>query len=522
MGKDNSRKQGKVWLVGAGPGDYGLMTLKGRDVLGKADVIVYDALVGSSILSMMPDDAEKIYAGKRSSHHSMNQEEINRILLDKALEGNNVVRLKGGDPFVFGRGGEELELLKEHGVPYEVVPGVTSAFAVPAYAGIPVTHRDFCSSVHVVTGHRRKDHTYDIDFAALAEAGGTIIFLMGISSLPVLMKGLMSGGMDPDTPAAVVEKGTTASQRVISATVGTLEEAVRKAEVKMPAVIVAGDVAALSQDFGWLHELPLSGVRAVVTRPKELSSGLALMLREKGAEVIELPAISIEPVSENDALTEAIRKARQSRYEWIVFTSPSGVRIFMDELMKSYDIRAIAYSRIAAIGKGTEKELRKYGIKADMLPSKYDGKTLGMQLAGYLRKGDRVLIPRARIGNKELTEELSRVKGVTVDDIATYDTVYTSQSWFDADAAFADPHTYALFTSASTVRGFAHAYPELDYRKVNAVCIGEQTAAEAEKRRMKTFVSEEATLEALCTCLEEAARGQKIKEYYQAADAEQN
>ena len=503
------KKNGKVWLVGAGPGDYGLMTIKGREVLRQADVVVYDALIGGSILSMIPEQAEKIYVGKRSGNHAMKQEAINKVLLDKAMQGCKVVRLKGGDPFVFGRGGEELELLRENDIPYEVVPGVTSAFAVPAYAGIPVTHRDFCSSVHVITGHRRKDHTYDIDFAALAEGGGTIIFLMGISSLPVLMNGLMSGGMDPDTPAAVIEKGTTASQRIITSTVEGLADAAREAGVMMPAVIVAGEVTSLAQDYNWLDKLPLSGVKAVVTRPRELSSGLASMLRTRGAEVVELPTISIEPVQDGQLIDDAVRGIRNSRYEWLVFTSPSGVRVFMDRIMEKYDIRILAYSRIAAIGRGTEKELLRYGVRADLVPSVYDGRTLGSQLAVQLRKGDRVLIPRTRIGSHELIEELLRVKGVQIEDIPTYDTVYTGQDWFDAESEFDDPHTFALFTSASTVRGFVHAYPHMNYRKVRAVCIGKQTAAEAGKHGMKVAVSDEATLESLCAKLEEVKNGKR-------------
>jgi uroporphyrinogen III methyltransferase/synthase len=210
----SGRERGKVWLVGAGPGDYGLMTIKGREVLSEADVVVYDALIGDSIMPMIPESAELIYAGKRSGAHTLRQDEINDVLLDKAMQGLNVVRLKGGDPFVFGRGGEELDLLVRNGIAYEIVPGVTSAFAVPAYAGIPVTHRDYCSSVHVITGHRRRDHnndyTLDINFDSLAKCGGTLVFLMGISSLPLIVKGLLDAGMDPDTPAAIVEKGTTA------------------------------------------------------------------------------------------------------------------------------------------------------------------------------------------------------------------------------------------------------------------------------------------------------------------------
>ena len=443
------------------------------------------------------------------THSSAAESEINKLLLEKAQQGLKVVRLKGGDPFVFGRGGEELELLKKNGIPYEVVPGVTSAFAVPAYAGIPVTHRDHCSSVHVVTGHRRKDHTYDIDFAALAEAGGTIVFLMGISSLPVLMNGLMGGGLDPETPAAVIEKGTTAAQRTISSTVEGLAEAAKKAKVVMPAIIVVGEVAALSEDFSWLEDLPLAGVRAVVTRPRELSSGLAKMLREKGAEAIELPTIRIEAAEENPVIDEAIKGLRKSGYEWVVFTSPSGVRVFMDRLLEKYDLRMLAYCSIAAIGKGTERELLKYGIRPDMIPTVYDGRTLGAQLAVLLRKGDRVLIPRARLGNPELIEELSRVRGVHIDDVTTYDTKYVTQEWFDADAEFDDPHTFALFTSASTVRGFVNAYKGMNFRKVRAVCIGKQTAAEAKRCGMGVCVSDEATLESLCAKLEEVSKAVK-------------
>ena len=502
--KTNSNNKGKVWLVGAGPGDRGLMTLKGKDVLERAEVVVYDALVGSGILAMMPPEAEKIYVGKRSGRHTLVQGDINRLLLEKALEGKRVVRLKGGDPFLFGRGGEELELLKENGVPYEIVPGITSAFAVPAYAGIPVTHRDKCSSVHVITGHKRKDHSYDIDFEGLVKAGGTLVFLMGISSLPVITEGLLGAGMDPAAPAAIVEKGTTAAQRTITAPLSELEKTAAEAQASAPAVIIVGGTAALADEFSWRDLLPLSGVRAIVTRPKELSSGLAVLLREKGAEVTELPAIEIAS-TESDRLAEAVQRLSDGGYEWIVFTSPSGVRVFMDVLLKDNDVRALACSKIAVIGQGTQKELLKYGLRADMIPSKYDGKTLGTELAALLSEGDRVLIPRARIGNRELTDELAKVPGITVDDIPTYDTIYTSQDWFDAGEAFRDGRTYALFTSASTVRGFTEAYPGTDFTEVPAVCIGEMTAKEAGKHGMKIYVAEKATLEALVEALEKAA-----------------
>ena len=494
---------GKVWLVGAGPGDAALLTVKGREVLSRADVVVYDALIGGGILSCAPDSAEMIYAGKRSGNHALKQSEINRLLLDKALEGKNVVRLKGGDPFVFGRGGEELELLRENGIPYEIVPGVTSAFAVPAYAGIPVTHRDFCSSVHVITGHRRKDNTHNIDFVALTEGGGTLVFLMGVSSLPVIANGLLSAGMEPDTPAAIIEKGTTASQRTILSSLEDLEKTAKAEKVKMPAVIVIGDVAGLAETFEWRSLLPLSGVRAVVTRPKELSSRLSAMLRDRGAEVIELPTINIVPATDSNDFTQAVVDLTAGRYEWVVFTSPSGVRIFMDKLFELSDIRAMAFCRVACIGKGSQQELLKYGIRADLVPSVYDGAHLGRELSRKLRDGDRVLIPRARIGNQELVDEISSVNGVKVADIATYDTEYRSFDWFDCEETFSDPDTYAVFTSASTVRGFVNGSGLKDHMSVKAVCIGKQTAAEAEKYGMKTYVSEEATLESLADKLTE-------------------
>ncbi|MBR3394861.1 MAG: uroporphyrinogen-III C-methyltransferase [Firmicutes bacterium] len=245
--------KGKVWLVGAGPGDPGLFTIKGREVLQQADVVVYDALISQEILDLIPGQTRRIFAGKRSGHHFLPQEETNRVLLDEALAGNNVVRLKGGDPFLFGRGGEELELLAENGVPFEVVPGVTSAFAVPAYNGIPVTHRDYCSSVHIVTGHRRKDRSIDIDFEALVRTKGTLIFLMGIAALADLCSGLLRAGMDPDMPAAVLEKGTTKEQRRIAATVGTLETACKEACVQTPAILIVGKVCELADTFSWFE-----------------------------------------------------------------------------------------------------------------------------------------------------------------------------------------------------------------------------------------------------------------------------
>ena len=495
---------GKVWLVGAGPGDRGLMTLRGREVLEQADVVVYDALVGPGVLSMIPEKARLIFAGKRSSNHFMKQSETNRVLLEEALAGNRVVRLKGGDPFLFGRGGEELELLVEHGVPFEIVPGVTSAFAVPAYNGIPVTHRDYCSSVHVITGHRREGEAYDIDFEALARTGGTLIFLMGIAALPDIMGGLMAAGMDGDTPAAVLEKGTTARQRRVLATVATLENACAAAKVQTPAIIVVGKVCALAEQFAWYERRPLSGARVIVTRPRQLVSGLAGLLRQQGAEVLELPAIRTAPVADRAPVLEAIRRLESHGYDWLVFTRPTGVKVFMDLLAEESDLRSLSGVKLAVIGEGSRKALRQYGLRADFLPSVYDGETLGRELRDTAKPGERMLIARAAIGNPELIRELG--DGFEVTDLATYDTFYEKSPVLDA-AALIDGGDidFCVFTSASTVRGFAAVAEGADLTKVNAVCIGRQTAAEAEKRGMRVWISEKATLEALVECVKRAA-----------------
>ncbi|MBQ9031588.1 MAG: uroporphyrinogen-III C-methyltransferase [Parasporobacterium sp.] len=494
---------GKVWLVGAGPGKKDLLTLRGKEILEQADVVVYDALVGKELLGLIPESARRIYAGKRSGNHALKQEETNRILLEEAQKGNRVVRLKGGDPFLFGRGGEELELLEEHGIPFEVVPGVTSAFSVPAYCGIPVTHRDYCSSVHVITGHKRQGQDYGIDFRALAETRGTLIFLMGIESLPVICQGLLTAGMGPSTPAAVLEKGTTARQRRISSDLMHLQETCRERKVQTPAIIVVGQVCTLAERFAWYEKKPLAGVRAVVTRPRELSSRLSEMLREEGAEVWEIPAIRLVP--DPEAVRQAFQELEQGSVDWIVFTSPSGVRIFMDQLLQERDIRILAGAKIAVIGTGSEKELRAYGLKADFVPSVYDGATLGRELAEKLQEGAHVLIPRAAIGNRELTEELGRIPKVCITEIAAYDTLYEASPVYDLkELILQEEFDYAVFTSASTVRGFAAAARGADLKKVQAICIGPQTAAAAKELGMRIRVAAKATLPDLVECVKKA------------------
>lgn len=619
---------GKVWLVGAGPGDRGLFTIKGLEVLQNAEVVVYDALVGDEVLTLIPEQAEKINVGKRAGHHRMVQEKINQTLLEQALAGRRVVRLKGGDPFLFGRGGEELELLAENNIPYEVVPGVTSAFAVPAYNGIPVTHRDFTASVHIITGHRRasgnthsiglaeasrkenaisetglgktaaaaSDITSDteessdsddsdglgIDYEALVRTRGTLIFLMGLSTLPVIMKGLLGAGISPDTPAAVLEKGTTAGQRRILATVATLEEKTKEAQIQPPAIIVVGEVCRLADSFTWAEKRPLAGKKILLTRPKELISGMASRLRKMGAEVLELPAIETLPIDPNPALDQCLEQYLQPEnmpaenmltqntpaentpaekvhaenmpagsaqggaaggLDWIVFTSPTGVRIFMDRFLEDHDIRSLAGIRFAVIGEGSAKKIRQYGIRPDFMPSVYEGETLGRELADKIRqeRGEstgysgtctdtakaanaaeagettqekiqekiqgktgageapvRILIPRAAIGSRELVEELKKAGNVDILDVPTYNTEYVTAGIVDARAQVENGEIdYAVFTSASTVRGFGAVMKDADLSKIKAICIGRQTRAAADAQGMETRMSERATLDAL-------------------------
>ena len=492
-----NKAMGKVWLVGAGPGDAGLFTRKGYDVLQQADVVVYDALVGDGVLTCVPRGARTIDVGKRAANHTMPQEQISQVLLDEALAGNKVVRLKGGDPFMFGRGGEELELLAANGVPFEVVPGITSAIAVPAYNGIPVTHRDFTSSLHIITGHKRAGADYDIDFDALVRTKGTLVFLMGVRSLPDIMAGLMAAGMDANTPAAVMQEGTTAGQRRVVATVGTLAAAAQEANIVAPAIIIVGGVAALADQFGWYEKLPLAGCKVVVTRPAELVSTMADRLRALGAEVLEMPAIATVPIQENEELKWALEGI--ALYDWLVFTSPSGVRIFFDEMVQAGVDHRLVMGQIAALGQGTAAELRKRGYIADLVPDEATGEALGAAIAAVAKPGSKILIPRARIGNKALVEALSAFE---VNDVPTYDTVSLSSDLVDLAAQFNQGRIFCVaFTSSSGVRAFAEANGDLDFSCVQAACIGEKTRATAEGLGMPTWTADEATMDSLCALI---------------------
>lgn len=492
--KESNMKEGKVYLVGAGPGDASLLTLKAETVIRKADVILYDSLIGDGILSMIPETCRTICVGKRAGRHSVPQSETNRLILAEAEKGNCVVRLKGGDPFLFGRGGEELELLAERGIPFEIVPGITSPIAVPAYNGIPVTHRGFASSLHIITAHRKEGSAETIDFASLAKLEGTLVFLMGAAALQEICSGLIHAGMPSDTPAAILEKGTTAEQRRVVATLETLPEESRAAGIGTPAIILVGGVCGLSGTFAWAEKRPLAGEKILLMRPRHLIQEFAGRLRDLGAEVLTVPLISTECIPDNRKISEAV--SRLSTYDWVVFTSPTGVRLFFETLRDLHcDVRALGSCRIAVIGDGSRRELEKRGLYADLIPAEYNGAALGKELASRCSAGTKILIPRAKKGSIELIDALREFE---VDDIPLYETKELQPELFDLRECMEEGNvTMAVFTSASMVRSFASAAPDLDFGSVRAACIGEQTAAAARSFGMQVFVAEQASLDSL-------------------------
>ena len=486
---------GKVVLVGAGPGDPGLLTIKGRRAIEAADVVVCDRLVSPVLRNMIPATAEMIDAGKRASHHPVPQEEINRILVEKALEGKRVVRLKGGDPFLFGRGGEEIEALITNSIEFEVVPGVTSAIAVPAYGGIPVTHRDCCSSLHIITGHARGGEELNIDYEALIRTGGTLVFLMGVTAAGEICKGLADAGMSPDMPACMIEQGTLPLQRRVDSTVEGLPVAAQREGIQSPAIIVIGQVCTLADSFDWYGRLPLKGKSVVVTRPRERTGTLVHRLLDLGARVLEYPCIETIPIEPCPALEEALTQI--SEYEWLALTSPAGAELVVNTLYaRGVDARALGGVKLAAIGGGTAAELKKCGLVADFVPESYSAGELGRELGSRVQ--GKVLIARAENGSPDLTAEFDRA-GVSYDDIPIYRTAYRSgEREALRELMSGNEKCIVTFTSASTVRGFAEsAGKDFSLDRVIGICIGHQTAAEAARYGIETTVAERATIDDL-------------------------
>lgn len=479
--------KGFVALVGAGPGNKGLLTVRGAELIQRAEVIVYDRLVSKDILNMIPETAEMINVGKESSHHLVKQEDINKILLEEAKKGKYVVRLKGGDPFVFGRGGEELELLAENNIAFEVVPGITSGISALAYAGIPITHRDFCSSLHIITGHAREGGKLDIPFEELVGLRGTLVFLMGVSSMSFLMEGLIKAGMNPNTKAAVVENGTRPNQRKIVATISTLVEVATKEKIHSPAIIAVGEVCSLSESFDWFMNRALFGQRVIVTRPKHSLGTLSDKLKELGAEVIEYPCIeTLEIEAELPEVNE---------YDVVTFSSKTSVEIFFNKLFEAgKDVRALGNVKIGAVGSQTAAELKKYGIVADLVPDIFDGEHLGKMVTESIKPDEKVLVLNALKTSGDL-EQILQSAGVEYKAVPLYDTVYTNPDSEEVRKQIeAHDGNWVMFTSASTVHGFVKSMEDLNIENIKALCIGEQTLKAAKEYGLNCEVSEKATI----------------------------
>jgi len=443
--------RGEVYLVGAGPGDPGLLTVKGKRSLESADIVVYDRLIENSLLNHISEGCETVYAGKRPEEHKLTQDEINQILVEKAEEGKKVVRLKGGDPFLFGRGGEEAEYLKEKEVSFEVVPGITSALGVPAYAGIPATSRDVSSSVAIITGHEDPDKEESShDWSSLAKGPETLIFLMGVNNLPRIQQKLLENGKSEDTPAAMIERGTMPEQRALYSTLGELAKEAEKEKISPPAVIIVGEV--VDKKLCWRSELPLADLRILNTRPKEQARGLTEMLEGEGAVVREVPAIKIAPPEDHSRLDEAIESL--TSYDWIVFTSSNGVRYFFERLRKSnHDIRSLNGIKLATIGSKTAEELERRGLCVDHVPEEYKAEKLLKDLKEELDEKKRLLLPRTPRARDLLKDGLEE-EGHEVDEVETYRTLSTELPE-DAERDIEDGiYNMITFTSSSTVENF--------------------------------------------------------------------
>lgn len=488
-------KRGHVCLVGAGPGDPGLLTVRARELLEACDVVVYDRLANEELLAYAPR-ARRINVGKRVACHPVPQHEINQILVREGQAGNMVVRLKGGDPYIFGRGGEEGRALEEAGVSFEVVPGVTSAVAALSYAGIPATDRSCAASVHLITGHRRENGELGLDFDALAHVGGTLVFMMAVSTTPEICSGLLAAGMEPSTPAAMVERGTTPAQRRVEGTLATMAEVARQQQVKSPAILVVGEVCDLAAQLDWYDRLPLRGTTIVVTRPQDRIGTLAGKLLRLGAEVIAAPCIETRPLDPK-GLVSTIEGIHQ--HAWLALTSTVGVKCLFGALEASgHDARWLAGIKIAAIGTATAAELARHHVKADLVPAVFDGRHLAAEIAEQCQPGDSVLLLRSAIGVAELPEGLVSA-GMRVTDVACYETAFVADALDDADRARIEAGEADLitFTSASTAHGFAEAFPDLDCSKLPAVCIGPTCAAAATQHGFGCTLSDEATVDSL-------------------------
>jgi uroporphyrinogen III methyltransferase/synthase len=503
-------KRGKVYLVGAGPGDPGLITVKGLECLRRADVVIYDRLVDDSLLEEASPDAEKIYVGKGRGCHALEQKEINLLLISKARESKTVVRLKGGDPFVLGRGGEEAEVLAANDIPFEVVPGVSSVYAVPAYAGIPVTHRRLASSFTVVTGHEDPEKgESSIAWDRISTGSDTLVFLMGMGNLAHIVNKLIQNGRLPATPVAVISQGTSPGQRTLVGTLKDIGSRAQKEGFEPPAVIVVGEVVKLREQIRWFDKLPLFGKRVLVTRAEHQTKELSQLLLERGAVPVEMPVIKISPPGTWKELDQAIMNLK--RYDWIIFTSVNAVEIFWKRLQsKKLDARQFAGTKIGAIGPATAGALEAKGLHADYIPKTYTSQGF---LAGLKKQdvvGRRVLLPRADIAGNELSEGLTKL-GAKVYQVTAYRTATVTSSVSQAKQMLLSGEIDVItFTSASTVNGLLAILGQKweVIKQARLACIGPNTtAALADKGLKADIVAREHTMAGLVSSMEHYFQG---------------
>ena len=500
---------GKVFLVGAGPGDPRLLTIGAMNCLKQADVVVYDHLADESILAYVPPEAERIYVGKQSNKHTMRQEDINVLLADKADEGKTVVRLKGGDPFVFGRGGEEALVLLARGIPFEVLPGVTSAISVPAYAGIPVTHRGVAVSFAVITGHEdpTKPESH-VRWQHLATGVDTLIFLMGVANLSEITKNLMDNGRSADTPAAVIRWGTRADQETYVTTLGDAAAMVQRDGIRLPAIFIVGEVVKLREQLRWFDRAdirPLLGKHILVTRARAQASALTEKLTALGAVCVETPVIRIVPPADGYAALDAAIGELHT-YHWLIFTSVNGVEHFFARLHHAgRDTRALGYAKVAAIGSATAKALHSYGIDADLVPEEFRAEAVVEALKPILPPRARILLPRAQEARDVLPESL-REHGATVDVTPAYETVPELSGGEElAERLRNGEIDFVTFTSSSTVKNLVHQLGNITpLQQVKIACIGPVTAETARSFALEPdIIAENYTIDGLVDAVRE-------------------
>jgi len=491
-------KKTLVSLVGAGPGADDLITLRGLECIRNADCIIYDRLIDTRLLEETPSDCEKIYVGKAAGEHSANQEEINALLLEKARQGGNIVRLKGGDPYVFGRGGEEALCLFEEGIPFRVIPGVSSAVAGPCFAGIPVTHRSIARSVHIITAHTKSGGLTDEDFNRLAPLEGTLVFLMGLSQTAEIADGLMRFGMDRSLPAAVVSCAGTVEQKTVSSTLECLANEVDKARLNSPAIIIVGETVILREKLNFFERLPLWNKKILVTSDHKKNGKLSSLLEAYGANVTSVPMTEIIPIRGN--LTAYLPSL--GSYSYVVFTSGNAVELFMEELYEAGgDVRQFGSAKICAVGSSTYKKLLEYGLRADIVPSVHSGEGLLDHLRGVLKHTDRVLLPQSAKAKPRLETGLKDL--CSIDAVCVYDAVLQTV----ADGLTTEYFDAVVFTSSLAAENLVVVADttSLKERKTTAFSIGPSTSAALRAQGIEPLESNDSTVEKLA---------EKVIDYY--------